>query len=175
MSDLEPEPRDQGVSPDQGVSSDQGVSPGQGNGVHHRWLQRLSAGRPRTSTIVLTVLFLGVFALWISVRPDTTSSGSAGYGTSGNQGQGQSHYTAPASPEPTATPTHTPTHRPTTAPASPTATPNPTGSPRPDQSPTPSPSVTIPVPTTGSPTTGSTTGGTAPGAAQSAGTGPTGQ
>lgn len=167
MSDLEPEPRDQDTSPDESRPRHQG-------GPRHGWLRWLPAARPRTSTLVLTVLFLGVFALWLSVRPDPTSSGSASYGTSGNQRQGQSHYTPPASPASTGTPTRTPTHRPTTSPASPTATPNPTGSPRPDQSPTPSPSVTVPVPTTGSPTAGSTAGGTAPGAAQSAGPGPTG-
>ena len=38
--------------------------------------------RPRTSTIVLTALFLAVFALYILVRPpthSTTSRGGAGH------------------------------------------------------------------------------------------------
>jgi len=40
-------------------------------------LMSLKDRRPRTSTLVLTGLFLAVFALYLLVRPDTTDTGSA--------------------------------------------------------------------------------------------------
>ena len=56
--------------------------------------------RPRTSTIVLTALFLAVFALYIWVRPPTHSTGSAA--PAGNSHPAPSHTRSP-SPSPTPT------------------------------------------------------------------------
>ena len=74
-------------------------------------------GRARTSTVVLAVLFLAIFALYLYIRPDTTGAATAGTGTSVPAGP-----TAPASrPAPTTTPAPettqdrpTPTDQPTT-------------------------------------------------------------
>jgi cytoskeletal protein RodZ len=85
-------------------------------------LMSLKDRRPRTSTLVLTGLFLAVFALYLLVRPDTTDTGSAASDTS-----------------PTAT--HSPTQTP-----SPTPTPR-----RTTQSPTPSPTSTSPSPAASGP------------------------
>jgi cytoskeletal protein RodZ len=74
--------------------------------------------RPRTSTIVLAVLFLGVFALYILVRP----------------------VSVPAAAQPTGTPTSVPSL--TTSAPSPSRSPSPSHSPRPSRSPTPSRSAT---------------------------------
>src|SRR5215468_7879881 len=85
-------------------------------------LMSLKDRRPRTSTLVLTGLFLAVFALYLLVRPNTTDTGSAASDTS-----------------PTAT--HSPTQTP-----SPTPTPR-----RTTHSPTPSPTSTSPSPTLSGP------------------------
>ena len=87
-------------------------------GPRHRW--HLVAGRPRTSTVVLIGLFLGVFALWIVVRPatatSTTPTGNT-QSTTGNPAGGSPTPTpagtrSPASPSQTPTPTATPTTTP---------------------------------------------------------------
>jgi cytoskeletal protein RodZ len=85
-------------------------------------LMSLKDRRPRTSTLVLTGLFLAIFALYLWVSPDTTDTASAG----------------PAS-SPTAT--HSPTQTP-----SPTPTPR-----RTTHSPTPSPTSTSPSPAVSEP------------------------
>ena len=66
---------------------------------------------PRTSTVVLVVLFLAVFALYLLVRPVPTISGLTSDGTAGS----------PQNTTPTATPKPTPTR--TTPHASPSPTP----------------------------------------------------
>lgn len=166
MSDWGTEPRDHGEPPDQGPLD-------QGSGARGGWWRwHLHFGRPRTSTVVLTVLFLGVLALWITVRPvPPASTGTAESGTSdtsGNSGTpGRSHPSATYSPTPSKTPTRSPSSKKPTPSRS--ATPHPSGSPTPDQSPTPSPSAPVPVPGTGSPTPGASTGGTGPAVVPSAG------
>jgi cytoskeletal protein RodZ len=74
--------------------------------------------RPRTSTIVLAVVFLGVLALYILVRPVPVT----------------------AADQPTGTQTSVP--RPTPSASSPVRSPSPSHSPRPSRSPTPSRSAT---------------------------------
>ena len=74
--------------------------------------------RPRTSTIVLAVVFLGVLALYILVRPVPVT----------------------AADQPTGTQTSVP--RPTPSASSPARSPSPSHSPRPSRSPTPSHSAT---------------------------------
>jgi hypothetical protein len=74
--------------------------------------------RPRTSTIVLAVVFLGVFALYILVRPPSVQLAAQPGGT----------QTSVASPTPSA--------------SSPARSPSPSHSPRPSRSPTPSRSAT---------------------------------
>src|SRR5215468_754633 len=95
-------------------------------------LMSLKDRRPRTSTLVLTGLFLAVFALYLLVRPDTTDTGSAAADTSPT-----------ATHSPTQTPSPTPTPRRTTH----SPTPSPTGT-----SPSPAESGPSPSPPAGSPT-----------------------
>lgn len=87
--------------------------------------RRLLAMRPRTSTIVLTVAFLAVFALYLLVRPTPASV---------------------AAPQPTVSSTPTPVPAPSTSSpvpsASPTRTPEPSRSATPPLSATPSGSAT---------------------------------
>jgi len=95
-------------------------------GPRHRW--RLATGRPRTSTVVLIGLFLGVFALWIVVRPATATTTTPTGNTQPAKGR-----PAGGSPAPTPTGTRAPSTSPslTQAPSStPTATPD-SGSPAP--------------------------------------------
>ena len=84
--------------------------------------------RPRTSTLVLTGLFLAVFALYLWVRPNTEATGSIGHQTSPTTTHRPSH-----TPSPTPTPRRT-THSPTPSPASPSPSPALSG-------PSPSPSA----------------------------------
>lgn len=134
--------------------------------------------RPRTSTIVLTVMFLAVFALWVIVRPpDPATASPAGQNSPGSSGQMPTSVPT-YSPSPTHSPT--PTHRPTPT-RTPTRTPTPTRSPgqTPTGSPTTSPSPTAttgtgqvpgsPAPAQQSPTP--STGGAAAGGSPSSGGG----
>ena len=96
-------------------------------------LMSLKDRRPRTSTLVLTGLFLAVFALYLLVRPDTAVTGAAASDTS---------PTATHSPTQTPSPTPTPrrtTHSPTPSPTSTSPSPAVSG-------PSPSPSGTSPTP-----------------------------
>jgi cytoskeletal protein RodZ len=68
-------------------------------------------GAARTSTVVLAVLFVAIFALYLNIRPDTTGTSTAG---TGDNAPSQ----APATP-PESTPTLTPTPE-TTAEPTPT-------------------------------------------------------
>lgn len=67
-------------------------------------------GPARTSTIVLAVLFVGIFVLWLYVRPPAAATAGS---TGGNPGTGQ-QVQQPA-PTSTATPTPTETTTPTTS------------------------------------------------------------
>lgn len=128
-------------------------------------------GRPRTSTVVLAVLFVAVAALWVVLPtvPKPASDGQTGYNSSGSgSGQGPG-----ATPPPTTTPTYQPA--PTRSPSptrTPTRTATPTPTRTPGQTPTQSPSPTtsgtgqVPVsPTAGqqspAPASGSTGGAAA--------------
>jgi hypothetical protein len=79
-------------------------------GPRHRWL--LVTGRPRTSTVVLIGLFVAVLALWIVVRPatstTTTPTGNV-QSTTGNPAGG--------SPVPTPTGTLAPSHSASSSPS----------------------------------------------------------
>src|SRR6476661_4077377 len=73
-------------------------------------------GRARTSTVVLGVLFLAIFALYLYVKPDTTAAVTGGTGT---QVPASPTAPAPRTTAPTTTPVPTrdqptPTSEPTT-------------------------------------------------------------
>jgi len=76
-------------------------------------------GRARTSTVVLAVLFLAIFALYLYIRPDTTGAATAGTGTSVPAGptapaSRPATTTAPAPAPETTQDRPTPTDQPTT-------------------------------------------------------------
>ena len=76
-------------------------------------------GPARTSTVLLAVLFVGFFALWLYVRPQSAQIGTAG-STSGGAGTGSSQVeqtTTPSTPTPTPTPTRTTAPTRTTTPS----------------------------------------------------------
>jgi cytoskeletal protein RodZ len=96
------------------------------------WRSRIPAhlGRARTSTVVLSVLFLAIFALYLNIRPETPGTVATTTSDTGTV-QPVPTTTAPA-PETTAEPTPTPTtttprttSEPTTS-AEPTTTEGPT-------------------------------------------------
>jgi hypothetical protein len=97
------------------------------------WRSRIPAhlGRARTSTVVLSVLFLAIFALYLNIRPETPGTVATTTSDTGTV-QPVPTTTAPA-PETTAEPTPTPpttttprtTSEPTTS-AAPTTTEGPT-------------------------------------------------
>ena len=96
------------------------------------WRSRIPAhlGRARTSTVVLSVLFLAIFALYLNIRPETPGTVATTTSDTGTV-QPVPTTTAPA-PETTAEPTPTTTStstrttsEPTTS-AEPTATEGPT-------------------------------------------------
>jgi hypothetical protein len=98
-------------------------------------------GRARTSTVVLTVLFLAIFALYLNIRPDTT-----GTATGGTSSQLPAATTAPVPQTTTPAPTPETTHDQPTTTEAPTSTAAPTD-------------MTTPEPSTDStPTTTATTG-----------------
>lgn len=122
-------------------------------------------GRARTSTVVLSVLFVAVFALYLNVRPDVATTGTSPAG-------GSSDVEAPANPvvpsEPT---TQEPTEEPApttdpdgTEPSEETETPTTSGTPSssttrpttPATEPSDAPATTAPTPTTGGTTAPST-------------------
>jgi cytoskeletal protein RodZ len=109
-------------------------------------------GRARTSTVVLGVLFLAIFALYLNIRPETTGTATT---ETGNTAPVQ----APASTSEPATPTtpapETTTEQPTTTEAPPT-TDVPTETTAPEGTtestvPTPFGTSTVPTPTLTSP------------------------
>src|SRR5262249_30809123 len=95
--------------------------------------RRRRMSRPRTSTVVLSALFVAVFALYLLVRPPTPSTETSAPGT-----DSQSTPSDTASPSPTQTPRHT---SPSPSPSTPTPSPSPTSarSGRPSPSPSASP------------------------------------
>ena len=88
-------------------------------------------GRARTSTVILSVLFVGIFALYLNVRPDVPTDTTPRGGGSDVQ--------VPANP---------------VLPTAPTTTPEPTEEPAPTTEPE---ETETPSDDTGTPTTGSTT------------------
>lgn len=108
-------------------------------------------GRARTSTVILSVLFLAVFALYLNVRPDVTTGGTPSGGGSGGV-EAPADPTVPPEPEPTEEPT------PTTDPEE-TATPT-TGSTPTTSSPRTTEPGTEPTTPTGTSEPAEPTGGT---------------
>jgi hypothetical protein len=90
-------------------------------------------GPARTSTVVLGILFLAIFALYLYIKPDTTAAVTSG---TGNQVPASPIAPAPQTTAPTTTTTTpeptqeqpTPTGEPTTT-GSPTDLPTPSGTP----------------------------------------------
>src|SRR5271165_401105 len=110
-------------------------------------------GRPRTSTLVLIGLFLGVLALWVLVRPVPAPAGTGQQTVDPTPASVPSTSRPAQSPSPvrSATRSHSPTPSPsgTRSPRpshSPTPTTSPTYGQTPTTSPTPSPTVSTPVP-----------------------------
>jgi hypothetical protein len=97
-------------------------------------------GRARTSTLILSVLFLAIGALWLNVRPDPVATTPAGGGSDVQQS---------TTPEPTP-PT---TEAPTTEPVEPTESEAPTT----EAPTTEAPEETLPTPTSGVPSSPRTT------------------
>jgi len=95
-------------------------------------------GRARTSTVVLGVLFLAIFALYMNIRPDTT-----GAATGGTTAPVPVTTTAPARKPAPSTTTAQPTQEPPT-----TTTQAPTSSAPPTDTTTPAPSTETTLPTT---------------------------
>jgi hypothetical protein len=93
-------------------------------------------GPARTSTVVMTVLFLAIFALYLNVRPPATPAATTPAGTDTEQS------TVPTTPDPVPT-TETTAPPETTTPAPQTTAPLPTSA--------PSPSTGSSSPTTASP------------------------
>jgi hypothetical protein len=102
-------------------------------------------GRPRTSTLVISGLFLAVLALYILVRPVPTAApaGSSQYvGHPAPSASTSSPTRASPSPTRSPSPSHTPSPVPTPTSSSPTSA----------GSPTAAPSAVSPSPSAGSPT-----------------------
>ncbi|WP_051005092.1 hypothetical protein [Blastococcus saxobsidens] len=146
----------------------------------HRWWSAIprNLGRARTSTVVLGLLFVGVFALYLNVRPPDPGRAPAAPGDTVEQPVTTTEPTEPTEDEPTEIepteieptetgPTETgptgtgptaPTTPPPTRTGSPSPTAPPTTGPSPDGEPTEptTPETTAPAPT------GGTGGGSVP-------------
>jgi hypothetical protein len=136
-------PKD-GTGPDQVAAPTVSTAPsgGTAEAPHTSWWhwKRLPhhLGRARTSTVILSVLFLAIFTLYLNVRPDPETTGTTPAG-------GSSDVQTPTNP---------------VVPTEPTPEPEPTEEP----SPTTEPEETeTPSEDSGSPTTGSTTSSPDPG------------
>ncbi|RZU33608.1 hypothetical protein [Blastococcus saxobsidens] len=119
----------------------------------HRWWSNVPRhlGRARTSTVVLGVLFVAIFALWLNVRPPTDGS-ERPPSDPGNveapvvPGLPEETDPAPTEPaEPTTTAPRTTSSEPTTTPPTGTGSTTPTGTPEPTTGTTPSPPVDEPT------------------------------
>ena len=110
-------------------------------------------GPARTSTVVLAVLFLAIFALYLNIRPDTTGTATT---ETGNTAPVQAPASTSESVPPTTTEAPTTTQeRPTTTEA-PTTTSAPTETTAPEETtestvPTPAGTSSLPTPTLTSP------------------------
>ncbi|TQN40943.1 hypothetical protein FHU33_0295 [Blastococcus colisei] len=125
-------------------------------------------GRARTSTVVLSLLFLAIGTLWLQIRPDPDRPSTAGTGTEqpavettpAPETTPPEETTDPApstAPTPSTGPTSTPTRTPT---GTPTGTPDGT----PDGTTTPEETTDEDTPTTSAPSLPTETGtGSAPG------------
>jgi hypothetical protein len=106
-------------------------------------------GRARTSTVVLTLLFIGLYALYLNVRPPDPPAGAPSGSTV--QTSAPAATGPPEPPETTAPTTTAPTTEPTTAP-SPTEESGPAGE-SPGQTPTTVQPTTTEAPATQAPAT----------------------
>jgi cytoskeletal protein RodZ len=109
-------------------------------------------GRARTSTVVLGVLFLAIFALYLNIRPETTGTATT---ETGNTAPVQAPASTSESATPTTTVPETTTEQPTTTEA-PATTDAPTDTTAPEGTtestvPTPLGTSTVPTPTLTSP------------------------
>jgi cytoskeletal protein RodZ len=109
-------------------------------------------GRARTSTLVLGVLFLAIFALYLNIRPETTGTATT---ETGNTAPVQAPASTSESTTPTTTAPETTQEQPTTT-EEPTTTSAPTETSEPEgttesTAPTPAGTSTVPTPTLTSP------------------------
>ncbi|TFV76642.1 hypothetical protein E4P39_06915 [Blastococcus sp. CT_GayMR19] len=109
-------------------------------------------GRARTSTVILSLLFLAVGALWLNIRPDPVAPATTGTGTGAVVEQPSAPTTAaPTVPEPTTEPVPTTTSEaPTTSEGATTSSSAVTTPPETSTrfpSPTTEPTTSLPVPT----------------------------
>jgi cytoskeletal protein RodZ len=109
-------------------------------------------GRARTSTLVLGVLFLAIFALYLNIRPETTGTATT---DTGNTAPVQAPASTSESATPTTTAPETTQEQPTTT-AEPTTSSAPTETSEPEgttesTAPTPAGTSTVPTPTLTSP------------------------
>ena len=137
-----------------------GAAPGghhRRRGTRHRPLdrRRIVIGRPRTSTIVLIVLFLGVLALYLVVRPLPVPAG-----TPAQDGTSVSTTSPSTSRSPTPAPSRT----------TPRASPSPTSARPPASSPATSPTPSSQAPSAKSPTSSRSASPRPSGTSQPAGT-----
>jgi hypothetical protein len=114
-------------------------------------------GRARTSTVVLSLLFLGIGTLWLNIRPDPVVPASGGAAV-----VEQPATTPPAEPTtpapttettpPTSEATPTPTPTPTTEAPTPTSTTSDSTTPEETTTDVPTPTTEVPTPLPGTPT-----------------------
>ncbi|MGY1834882.1 hypothetical protein ACI79P_07225 [Blastococcus sp. SYSU DS0510] len=109
-------------------------------------------GRARTSTVVLAILFVAVFALWLNVKPPAQ----------GAPATGETAVTEPTQPTGTTEPAQTEQTEPTEEPETTTQQPEPTTSPSAPTTTAPGTTTTAPETTAPAPT-GGTGEETAPG------------
>ena len=110
-------------------------------------------GRARTSTVVLSLLFLAIGALWLNIRPDPVATVPAGGGSVVEQPAAPTNPLVPETPEPTTEQAPTTDSAPTTTFEAPTTTspelttPEETTTPFPTTTEPPVPSEPLPEPT----------------------------
>jgi hypothetical protein len=111
-------------------------------------------GRARTSTVVLAVLFVAIFALYLYVKPDAPGTTTTGGATSQVPAATTARAPATKAPTSTATPTREQPTTTTTETATPTDVPTETSTPEPSTgSSAPSTTATtLPAPTVSPPT-----------------------
>jgi hypothetical protein len=115
----------------------------------HRWWSAIPRhlGRARTSTVVIGLLFVAIFALYLNVKPEAERTGSTGGGSDVTEPANTTGDTVPTqAPEPTTTPAPTTVELPTTTEET-TSTTAPEGSSAPLET-----TESVPPPTTGTTT-----------------------